>query len=60
MTSMDSVETFARLATQSDGPQKKFLLIKNFSDLLPANRRELSCAELQSIIGDRLACEYPQ
>ena len=57
---MNSVEAFARLAMRPDGSQKKFLLIKNFSDLLPANRPNLFCAELRSIIVERLAREYPQ
>jgi len=48
-------ETFNRLAATQDSPQKKFYLIKDYSDLLPDNRRELSCAELVAIIREKLA-----
>ena len=47
-------EAFSHLAATQDGPQKKFYLIKNYSDLLPDNRRELSCAELVAIIRSKI------
>jgi hypothetical protein len=45
---------FERIAASPDGPQKKFQLIKYYSDVLPENRHELSCAELVDIIREKL------
>jgi hypothetical protein len=52
------VLAFEHLAALPDGPQKKFYLIKNYSDLLPANRREFSCAELAAIIRPKLQTSH--
>jgi hypothetical protein len=54
---MDYVETFAEIASQKDGPIKKFQLIKIFGSALRQSGSEpaqMSCAELEKNIAAML------